>query len=112
MSPVRTRGVCSMDIDIKDIGHDDLMDLLVHDDLFKLHMTLKILSQSVDKLENYMYTGIIQFPNKDTLKVLTQDIDIWCNSIKVINDSVRKNGANIIDDINSADDSDSRIGVD
>ena len=92
-----------MDIEPSDLKHDDLMDLNLHDDLFKLRMTLKILSQSVDNLENYMYTGFIQFPSKDTLNELTQEIDIWCNSIKMINDSVKKNGAVIIDDIINAD---------
>lgn len=93
-----------MDIDIKDISNDDLLDLNLHDDLFKLHMTFKTLSQSVDNLENYMYTGIIDRPDKAILNDLTQEVTVWCNCIKSITNGVNKNGAVLINRLNEPDD--------
>lgn len=88
-----------MDIKPSDLKHDDIIDLNLHDDLFKLHMTLKSLTQSVDNLEDYMYSGITECPDWDTINQITNEIYVWCHSMMGITDSVKNNGLIMLDSI-------------
>ena len=63
------------------VNPDDLRDK-VDSDLFKLHMTVKTLSQCVSNLEDYLYTDIIGTADIDVLNKHIMDISIYTVPVK------------------------------